>query len=181
MTGVPEHLQHVIYELLKNSVRATVEANAAEHLRSRAKLSSTTCTMEDIVRYSDGAMVALGDKLPPISVCIAKSDDEIVFRVSDRGGGMDHAKIPSVWKYFFTLNSGLRESNPELSEPLSMPIGPLEANDEPMAALGCGMPIARMYAEYFGGTLQLHTLHGYGCDAYFYSKRHAEDQMESLI
>lgn len=35
-----------------------------------------------------------------------------------------------------------------------------------MAGLGFGLPMAALYAEFFGGGIQLHTLPGFGTDAY---------------
>ena len=51
----------------------------------------------------------------------------------------------------------------------------------PMAGLGCGLPIARAYAEFLGGRLDLATMHGFGTDVYYGVKRTAEDQLENLI
>jgi C4-dicarboxylate-specific signal transduction histidine kinase len=35
-----------------------------------------------------------------------------------------------------------------------------------MAGLGFGLPMTRVYAEYFGGGLEMATMHGYGTDVY---------------
>ena len=51
----------------------------------------------------------------------------------------------------------------------------------PMSGLGCGLPIARVYAGFLGGALELHTMHHYGTDVYYRLKRTAEDQLENLI
>ncbi|KAJ1796327.1 protein kinase pkp1, partial [Coemansia sp. RSA 2599] len=36
----------------------------------------------------------------------------------------------------------------------------------PIAGLGFGLPMAKVYAEYFGGSLNLISMEGYGCDAF---------------
>jgi len=51
----------------------------------------------------------------------------------------------------------------------------------PMAGLGCGLPIANIYAAFFGGRLELETMYGYGTDVYYRLKRTADDQLEHLI
>jgi pyruvate dehydrogenase kinase 2/3/4 len=51
----------------------------------------------------------------------------------------------------------------------------------PMAGLGCGLPIARAYAEFLGGGLDLQTMRGFGTDVYYRVKRTADDQLENLI
>ena len=51
----------------------------------------------------------------------------------------------------------------------------------PMAGLGCGLPISRVYAEFLGGRLDLQTMHRFGTDAYYRLRRTTEDQLENLI
>jgi hypothetical protein len=36
----------------------------------------------------------------------------------------------------------------------------------PMAGLGFGLPISRIYARYFGGSLEIKNIPGYGCDVF---------------
>lgn len=43
--------------------------------------------------------------------------------------------------------------------------------DSPMCGLGYGLPLSRLYAEYFGGSLEIVSMEGYGTDAYLYLKR----------
>ena len=36
----------------------------------------------------------------------------------------------------------------------------------PDLRLGMGLPMSRVYAEYWAGSLEMHSLEGYGCDAF---------------
>ena len=36
----------------------------------------------------------------------------------------------------------------------------------PIAGLGFGLPISRIYARYFGGSLEVKNIPGYGCDVF---------------
>lgn len=36
----------------------------------------------------------------------------------------------------------------------------------PMAGLGFGLPISRIYSRYFGGSLEIKNIPGYGCDVF---------------
>lgn len=40
----------------------------------------------------------------------------------------------------------------------------------PLAGYGYGIPMSRVYAQAFGGDVQLQTMEGYGTRAYYYIK-----------
>ncbi|KAI8323511.1 alpha-ketoacid dehydrogenase kinase [Martensiomyces pterosporus] len=70
---VPSHLHHMIFELLKNSLRAVVEL------------------------YGDEA-----DSYPPIKVVVAEGNEDITVKVSDEGGGIPRSAMEQVWTYMYT-------------------------------------------------------------------------------
>ncbi|KAJ2776140.1 [Pyruvate dehydrogenase (acetyl-transferring)] kinase isozyme 2 [Coemansia interrupta] len=70
---VPSHLHHMIFELLKNSLRAVVEL------------------------YGDEA-----DSYPPIKVVVAEGNEDITIKVSDEGGGIPRSAMEQVWTYMYT-------------------------------------------------------------------------------
>ena len=117
---VPTHLHYILLELLKNSMRATVEFHGV-------------------------------DDMPPIRVVIAdgESNEDIVIKVSDEGGGIPRSHAPRIWSYLFTT------ADPSVQQGA---IGGGESDFDtgsPLAGLGYGLPISRAYARYFGG--QSHT------------------------
>ncbi|KAL3908931.1 MAG: hypothetical protein SGARI_002840 [Bacillariaceae sp.] len=71
---VPTHLHYIMLELLKNSMRATVEWHGPDA------------------------------DFPPIKVVIADGSDneDVVIKVSDEGGGIPRSNVQKIWSYLFT-------------------------------------------------------------------------------
>lgn len=75
---VPGHLSHILFELLKNSLRAVVERYGPESERN----------------------------LPPIKVIVVEGKEDITIKISDEGGGIPRSSVPLVWGYLFTTMEG---------------------------------------------------------------------------
>ncbi|KAI9316809.1 hypothetical protein BX666DRAFT_1858750 [Dichotomocladium elegans] len=71
---VPSHLMHMVFELLKNSLRAVVERYGKDY----------------------------EDEYPPVRVAIAHGREDITIKISDEGGGIPRSGIPLVWTYMYT-------------------------------------------------------------------------------
>ncbi|KAG8846839.1 hypothetical protein FRB96_001755 [Tulasnella sp. 330] len=71
---VPGHLSHIVFELLKNSLRAVVE------------------------RYGTSNEATL----PPIKVVVIEGKEDITIKISDEGGGIPRSAIPLIWTYMYT-------------------------------------------------------------------------------
>lgn len=70
---VPSHLHHMLFELLKNSLRATVELNGVD-----------------------------ASEYPPIKIIVAEGKEDITVKVSDEGGGIPRSSLDLVWTYLYT-------------------------------------------------------------------------------
>ncbi|KAL8280897.1 hypothetical protein RQP46_006576 [Phenoliferia psychrophenolica] len=129
---VPSHLNHMLFEILKNSLRAVVETHGVD--------------CEDY---------------PPVKVIVAEGNEDITIKISDQGGGIPRTAVPLVWTFMYTTAS---------PENLDSNLHSLDVRS-PMAGLGYGLPIARLYAQYFGGNLKLIPMEGYGTDVYLHLSR----------
>ncbi|KAJ5113748.1 Signal transduction histidine kinase core [Penicillium angulare] len=70
---VPGHLSHMLFETLKNSLRAVVERHGADR-----------------------------DSFPVTKVIVAEGKEDITIKISDEGGGIPRSSIPLVWTYMYT-------------------------------------------------------------------------------
>jgi pyruvate dehydrogenase kinase 2/3/4 len=96
---VPTHLHYILLELLKNSMRATVDWHGVD-----------------------------GD-YPPIKVIIAdgKENEDVVIKVSDEGGGIPRSNIRKIWSYLFTtadpdIQAGMIAFNEKLDHSIDSPL-----------------------------------------------------------
>lgn len=143
MAYIPSHLYYILFELLKNSMRAT-----AEHHRD-----------------SDP------EDLPPIKIVIGNSGDldDVVIKISDLGGGIPQSHSKRIFNYLFTTAAPAFQS--QLLEEMES-----FGKSSPLAGLGYGLPIARLYARYFGGDLRIMSVEGYGTDAYLTINRMGDNR-----
>lgn len=89
---VPSHLHHMVFELVKNSLRAVHD------------------------RFDDA-----DDEPPPIRLVVAEGEEDITIKVSDEGGGIPRSGLPRIWTYLYTtarspLEDMERESGSEGSD-----------------------------------------------------------------
>ncbi|CCF34504.1 hypothetical protein CH063_01146 [Colletotrichum higginsianum] len=156
------HLEYIIGELLRNSVQAVVER------RQRDKNKSA--------------------KLPPIEVTICEAQQHVIIRISDQGGGIPREELPYLWSFSKGPQSQRRLENLGRVPKLAATMQELHVSEElgradmktpshgsslssmtsrpPNLRLGMGLPLSRVYAEYWAGSLELHSLEGYGVDAF---------------
>ncbi|KAK4159018.1 branched-chain alpha-ketoacid dehydrogenase kinase [Cladorrhinum sp. PSN259] len=182
------HLQYIVGELLRNSVQSVAE----QHLRRNGKSTDK--------------------KPPPIQVTVCESNQHVIIRISDQGGGIPRESLPYLWSFSKGPASQEILSNLTQVPKMAATMQELRQVDEPHAAfndthsekeeegetqspngsvngnglegtdltsslaslskrppnlrLGMALPLCRVYAEYWAGSLSLHSLEGYGVDAF---------------
>ncbi|KAH8654048.1 pyruvate dehydrogenase kinase [Tricladium varicosporioides] len=174
------HIEYIIGELLRNSIQAVVEKQKISGHKGRpAPIEVTVCEAAQhvIIRVSDQGGGIPRDILPHIWS----------FSKGSRSGELLE-NLEKVPKMAATLQE-LKNHNPKLSTAhASATLDPAthaaasklsETNravhDSSLASLssrppnlrlGMGLPLSRVYAEYWAGSLELHSLEGYGVDAF---------------
>lgn len=150
---VPGHLIHMLFETLKNSLRATIEFHTP-------KLKAKMCEEDPELNYDE---IDINDlSFPPIKVIISEGSEDIAIKISDEGGGIARSEVPLIWTYLYTTVSETPVLEPEYNQ---------TSFKAPMAGFGYGLPISRLYAQYFGGDLKLISMEGYGTDVYLHLNR----------
>jgi len=172
---IPVHLEYILTEILKNSFRATVE----NHYKFHGNTSSHPVPP---------VLITIS---PPPEVPGISSPKFMSMRIRDQGGGVSPTNMTRIFSYAFTTagqgadggqdesgggpyaaqhvggsaaigNGGLGEANlfgEITSKGLQTGMGTI-------AGLGYGLPMSRLYAKYFGGSLDVFSLDGWGSDVY---------------
>lgn len=107
------------------------------------------------------------EKLPTIRFIIAGGAEDVTIKISDKGGGIPRSKLERCWTYLYST----APPPPDVSGYHS------DIPSAPLAGMGFGLPITRLYARYFGGDLTLMSMEGFGTDAYLHLNKlgyHAE-------
>ncbi|KAJ7276430.1 alpha-ketoacid dehydrogenase kinase [Mycena haematopus] len=165
---IKEHLEYILFELLKNAMRATSSHN---------RHAST---------------------VPSIRATIVAGANDVGVRISDQGGGLFHTmvKTPSDLFSFSHLRNAARLQNSRigaLRTLSSSPLGMRATVDEQVGRwqqtlasgnypndditdpeieagvglhprIGIGLPMSNIFATYFGGSLELVSMDGWGKD-----------------
>ncbi|KIY43724.1 atypical/PDHK/BCKDK protein kinase [Fistulina hepatica ATCC 64428] len=157
------HLEYILTELLKNAFRATVE--------SRQKHAWNGPLPPVVVTLSPPPSLASG---PPF----------FSFRIRDQGGGISQSIMSKIFSYAFTtaghdnmddpdgpynammIGGGAAVAGGDTSLFSEMSAKGLQAGLGTIAGLGYGLPLSRLYASYFGGSLDLMSLDGWGTDVF---------------
>ena len=84
---VPGHLSHMLFETLKNSLRAVVETHGPEK-----------------------------EEFPVTKVIIAEGKEDITIKISDEGGGIPRSTIPLVWTYMYTTVDTTPDLDPDFNK-----------------------------------------------------------------
>ncbi|KAF7965309.1 hypothetical protein HWV62_44502 [Athelia sp. TMB] len=177
---VPVHLEYILTELLKNAFRATVE----HHHKTLASPSLPSPSS-----YSEVPPVRVTISPPPASA--PPGAKFLALRIRDQGGGVVPANMARIFSYAFTTAAATSPDDDGGGGPYAaqhvggaaavgsmgggagagnvfgeMAAKGLQAGMGTIAGLGYGLPMSRLYARYFGGSLELLSLDGWGTDVY---------------
>lgn len=159
------HLEYIIGELLRNSVQAVIDKHQRDHKGNPH-----------------------APPPPPVEITVCEAQQHVIIRFSDQGGGIPHNILPYLWSFSQGPMSGQRLENLNQVPLMAATLQELRVDGDraavaaghssyadslttlstrpPNLRLGMGLPLSRVYAEYWAGSLELHSLEGYGVDAF---------------
>lgn len=98
-------------------------------------------------------------ELPSLEVLVSKTEDDITIKLSDLGGGIPRLQMTNLFKYMYTTAGRVGKAHADAVSSSDIP---------PIAGLGYGLPLSRLYARYFQGDLDISSVHGVGTDCFLY-------------
>ena len=84
---VPGHLSHMLFETLKNSLRAVVETHGQDK-----------------------------EEFPVTTVIVSEGKEDITLKITDEGGGIPRSSIPLVWTYMYTTVDQTPNLDPDFNK-----------------------------------------------------------------
>jgi len=105
----------------------------------------------------------------PIKVVVCADERQVAIRISDRAKGIPFEVVSRVFSYLFSTARKAAKAKEEHGE-----APPPSA----LAGYGVGLPLSRLYARYFGGSLGLVSWPGYGTDVHLLLPRLSTEQVE---
>jgi pyruvate dehydrogenase kinase 2/3/4 len=163
-TYVPHHLHYMLAELLKNSCRAVLKKHWKPYIGNNKRI---------LTSLQRSAL----DMIPPVQVVIAKGDEDITIKISDRGGGIPRSTCDKMWTFVHSTLVAEGDDNDReecTSSALDFRSSDASTNFDKNAftnhvhGRSFGLPLARIYAQYLGGELTIRSMEGVGVDAYLY-------------
>ncbi|AOA64932.1 Pyruvate dehydrogenase complex negative regulator [Komagataella phaffii CBS 7435] len=146
VTCIPAHLWHVVFEVCKNSLRATVDNHIQKGDTSK--------------------------QMHPIVITVLEGTDDVVIKIADRGGGISPEVLKHIWSYHYSTNNTVdavqKLTQSEKDQYTLVNSAQQGAEDNaPMAGLGFGLPLSKLMIRHYGnGDLHINNLYGYGCEVF---------------
>ncbi|KAI3318162.1 alpha-ketoacid dehydrogenase kinase [Xylariaceae sp. AK1471] len=171
------HLEYIVGELLRNSVQAVIEHHHNSPNKNGEKpppIEVTLCEAQQhvIVRISDRGG-GISREMLPYLWSFGKGPSthqrlENLGQVPLMAATLQELRIDGNFSELQNSFPGNKYTRPDLHTSSHHHDGSLTSlsTRPPNLRLGIGLPLSRVYAEYWAGNLELHNLEGYGVDAF---------------
>ncbi|KAJ2857805.1 hypothetical protein J3B02_000744 [Coemansia erecta] len=123
--------------------------------------------LTELLKNAFRATLANHARDTPVFITVSQGSGRVAIRIRDAGGGIPLHIHDRIFDYSFTTvaHRSIDDDEP-LPGSTDGTLGASSGAQPPIAGLGFGLPMSKVYAEYFGGSLNLISMEGYGCDAF---------------
>jgi len=90
-----------------------------------------------------------------IRVSVCADPKNVAISICDTGGGIRAENLQKIWSYSYTTRDETE----------------VDLDGGPLSGYGMGLPLARLYVKYLGGSLDVMNMPGSGVDAYLFLNR----------
>ncbi|KAF2201038.1 pyruvate dehydrogenase kinase [Delitschia confertaspora ATCC 74209] len=162
------HLEYIIGELLRNSIQAVIEQPRSKD-ETPPPIEVTICEtpQQVMMRFSDQAGGIPTEILPNLwsfSNSRRAKRIENLNRVPKLLGTMHELQVPGKSTHEIHMENANKSKQTDFSNYPGSLSG--LTSRPPDLRLGIGLPMSRVYAEYWAGSLELHSLEGFGTDVF---------------
>lgn len=178
---IESHIEYIIGELLRNSFQAVIEQRKFHDSTPPIEVLICETSQHVIVRISDRGGGVPSEVLPCLWSFSKGPGREKrlknLNRVPRMVATMQEIKVPDSGKELDSSADTPGKGAPTPKDDLSLPkdkdsslpkdssLSSLTSRP-PDLRLGIGLPMSKIYAEYWAGSLEIHSLEGYGADAF---------------
>jgi pyruvate dehydrogenase kinase 2/3/4 len=164
-------VQDAIYVAMRNNhetPECSISDNVDENLQFAYIPEHLYYILFEIIKNSISAVNRTENRIKTIKCEIYNDDHLVTIKVSDNGIGIKKDDLGKVFQY------GYSTSRLDLSDHFENDF----SKEMPLSGLGWGLSISRLYAEYFGGRIELFSEYGHGTTVYIHFKRNGNfDEM----
>ncbi|KAF8742956.1 hypothetical protein RHS02_02985, partial [Rhizoctonia solani] len=151
---IKEHFEYIVFELLKNAMRHTVLRNGG--LGEPAPIRATIVAGPDIMN------VRISDQGGGLRSSSSQTAHDMFSFSHVRNATRLHDERLGALRHLSSSGRGLRATVDEQIARWNE-----SANNRPLVGrMGLGLPLSNIYATYFGGSLDLVSMDGWGTDVY---------------
>ena len=103
-----------------------------------------------------------------INIILTETNNHVIIKISDKGLGFNINKLNKIMSYSYTTNANILDKSYNINE-----------TDILLSGLGVGLPLTKLYIEYFGGKLYVNPIENIGTDVYIYINK-IDDSIEFI-
>lgn len=117
----------------------------------------------EIIKNSTQAILDKNALHPNVDISIKDVEEYIIVKITDNGIGINKKNINNIWLYSFTTHQ-IPSQNIINSNDFY--------NESPLSGFGYGLPICKIYLDFFGGFIKIESIENIGTVVYIFLRNY---------